>query len=306
MLSINFSRKHYFPSDIVDGNVMLSLKKPLEIEDLKLTIFKFRKILVKDAAKEKAIADDSSRLYEFKHSFLKRTEVSSGVHVFPFKFIIRPNDGASTSVRGNFSDIFCHIENCYELCVESLTSDGETMKFNRPLIIYDRPEDMRNLDIKIRINSFLCIFNTTHHLRISTDKPYYNAGDSVIVSCQLTSYSSKSIISKITSGLYEQLFLSIGNNPITKSRLLMSIEGSYVKRNSFNLCFRLPDTVSASVAEDRFTMKIALLLGIDLMKGHPIKVKKYIYIGRPDISIPEIEDRSFLIAKTYDTVLLDI
>ena len=43
MLSINLIKNHYFSSDLVQGNVALSIKRPIEISNFKFKIFNLDK-----------------------------------------------------------------------------------------------------------------------------------------------------------------------------------------------------------------------------------------------------------------------
>jgi hypothetical protein len=173
------------------------------------------------------------------------------------------------------------------------------------IIVYDRVDERPFVDTKITMQSFLCVFNRSYSYRLSLDQPYYNAGDLVNIECMTLESTNKRLISGITANLYEVLVFDNENDKTIRSKFVLEAEGKKISKNRFDISLRLPLNITATSTEKDFTIRIVVFFCIKFYRGSPVKVKKYITVGRPSIKIPEIEDCSILDCKTYPEKILD-
>lgn len=295
-LYLSVDRRHYFPYDVVSGRLTLKTKTPVHVRRLDVRVLKMQRLCVKEAGGQKRLVaggEETSYIHDRSTEVMADDELSMGEHIFPFRFSIHGDDGGSTRLSGRFNDLDCSFENGYAI---EAVYDGDAVPASAllDLTVFNRSDSLTFVDAKIKVQSFMCLLTSVYFYRITTDKALYNPGDLVRMRCFPTSIIKKSIVVGISVSLYEIIVFYNDGRRGVRSRPLVEAQGVRTERNVFEAQLRLPAGTSATVNEGAATVRVALFFNLTLRHQPPLKIKRYIDVGRPGISIPEIEEQFML------------
>lgn len=306
MLKLYFAldRKNYFPYDVVKGKLTLKTKVPIGVNTLEIKICKAQKFEISENKRIVITNKKSEGSYEHCFTLLSDKEIHAGEHIFPFRFNIKGGEGASTALSGRFNDLHCHFENTYTIKARC-AFDGREEISKIDLVVYNKSNEIPFMDTKIKMSTFLCLYKSVYLYRIVTDRHFYNSGDIINIKFFPTSIIKKSVISEIKVSLYEVFAYEGESGKIVRSRLFFDTKAIQTEKNKFHAGFRLPFGLSGTVNDGRFTVRASLFFSIFFYHGSPLKLRKYVDIGKPRITIPEIEEHFVFDGTCYNEALLE-
>lgn len=305
MLELLLDKRYYFPSDIVTGRLVVRTRKPLHIDHITISISKHQNISVFNEESEciyrtRAESPDS-RIHPFQ--ILEDTVISSGEHVFPFKFVISSKECSTARLRGSFGNIRCTLENKNSLEAVCLVEGQETLA-KIPLTIFNRAEQSEMLDSKIKLSGPLCFFSKKYWYRVLTDKDIYVAGESVKVRCFPLSLVKRTLFLEARISLYEVLIIRQRGQSIVRSRPLAEVKALRVAKNMFEVRIRIPTNSCSTLTGENVLVRIALFVTLKKRFGAPVRIKKYVDVGRLPLKIPDVVELSEFEARVYSDRIL--
>lgn len=307
-LHLALERRCYFPYDIVKGRLTLKTKKTTAVGALEIRLCKVQRLEIAEggaSGRVVAMGDEAGGCYEHGFTVAADKEIRAGEHIFPFRFNVKGGEGATTSMSGMFNDLHCRIENTYTI-VGRCVFDGERVETTRlELVVHNRSNEIQFVDTKIKVSTFMCLFSTVYLYRIVTDRSFYNTGDTINIRFFPTSLIKKNMISGIKVSLYEIFVYENEASKIVRSRLLFDTKAVETEKNRYQASFRLPFGLCGTFSDDRLTVRATLFFSIHFYRGPPLKLKKYIDVGRPRITIPEIEEHFVFDGTCYNEKLLE-
>jgi len=300
MIEVRLSKRYYFPTNTVEGQIRLKLPTETMIRCLKLRFYKKQKLLLKriDGTAPEILVDEEGVLRETTELFCENCQLEAGEHVFPFRFKLKYEENGTGKVKGYFYDSVCHIESACVLEGTCTTFNGE-YRAEKMVSIFDRNEEKCQTDIKIKTSTFACIFDKTMLYRILLDREWYFKGDCITVECMPVSRTSRPIVAGVSGKLYQLVMLRHPGCGEIKPKLMGTSAGFPVNRNRFKLQFRVPVNAGPSITEDSFAVRMLLFVELRLYNGTVVKVKKYLNVGEPAFELPEIEKTYFARGKVF-------
>ncbi|KAM0679706.1 hypothetical protein GINT2_001958 [Glugoides intestinalis] len=306
MIEILLDKQFYFPTQKVEGKIQFKIAEQQIIKSLKLRFYKKQRTLIKKTAQieQDAYFDHEKTVRDSIHGFCDNCELSPGLHIFPFNFILRFDENGTGKCKGYFDDALCEIENTFVIQgIYTVGNDRYTVE--KEVSIFDRSQVKLHSDIKITINSFLCFFRRTVLYRIQTDKLWYFKGDQIVINCFPNSSLKRPLISGITGKIYQIMAINNGKDRSIRSRHLLTANGFPVNKNKFTLQFRIPMNVGPSITEEDFYVKTILIVDVQLFNGVSIKTKKVLNIGQLSFEVPEIEQARYVDGIVFATRALE-
>ncbi len=296
-LSLIFDQKMYFPNDLVHGKIRLKTKTQLHIKKIELKIKNFRLFeLIEKVDELQTLRKKKPRIIKETNILIVRNyEICAGDHEFPFTFSI-PSDAEAYSIMNNN---VCRFEN--KTILESFCLfKKEKLTASKLLIIYNRVQDFINLDIKIKIGSLFCLYNKNYFYRITIDKLFYIGGENIQIKCFPSKNINKRLILSIETSLYEIIFINKHNNKILRSKFIQENKLKEAKKNEFEGKIKIPYFICGTFIGKEIIIKVGLFFKLKLSNGDILRIKKYINTGRPDLTVPEIEEESLFKTIVHD------
>lgn len=306
MIEIHLNKSHYFPTNVIEGQVKLKIEELTMIKSLNMRFYKKQKVLLKkiDGSTPVIIIDSERVVRESTHELCQNCELNSGEHIFPFKLKLKYEENGTGRIKGYFYDSICQIENICVLEGACITYNSEYLA-EKAVSIFDKNEEKCQTDFKIKIKTLLCLFDKTMLYRILVDKSWYVRGDSVSVDCFSVTKISQPVVANVSGKLYQLVIINQPGNNTIKSKLMCTSNGFPSNRNRFKLQFRIPMSAGPSITEEKFTVRTVLFLELKLYNGSSLKIKKYLNIGEPYLELPDIEKKNFVRGTVFSEKILE-
>lgn len=285
---VRLDKTHFKPGSLVTGSVFVQLKEKTQANNLTLQLKKVQTVRIFD--KESPSNDtDSSRVVYKKEAILhENLELSSGEHIFPFKFLLKRGDFASTKTKGYFGSMYVEIENIYT--VTGICN----MEQSKPhtLMIYQTNKVDNPTSIVLVRSNMLCNIKR-HSFDLEINKVSFLPGDILQVEIKADSKKLKKI-GIIKFKLFENFIYC---NKLMRSRLLTETT-STMSGDVIKSVMRLPVTTAATCTESEFEIQIILEAEITYHK-QKLKAKKYLSVRGLGSLLPEIEEHYALQAINH-------
>lgn len=300
MIELHLDKKYYFATNLVEGEIKLKVEKPVMVKSLELKFYKKQSFLLKkiDGSTPEVLIDEENVVRENTVLFCKDSEFDIGAYVFPFKFKLKHEENGTGKIKGYFYDSVCNIENVCMLVGKCTTSEDE-YSVERTLSIFDKSEEKRQTDIKIKMNTFICMFERTMLYRILLDRVWYFKGDSITVECFPVTQALTPVVAAVSGKLYQVVMLDQTRANMIKPKLMSTSTGFPVSRNRFKLQFRIPVNAGPTITEESFSVRMLLFIELKLYNASVLKIRKYLNVGEPSFDLPEIERKHFLHGKVF-------
>lgn len=306
-IEIQLNKQFYFPKQEVTGNIVIRTKRPVQIDSLILEIRKEQLFKISYSSQEDLRSVEPNPNSCCKHSFdiIREQAISSGEHLFPFRFILHPREESTTRLRGVFGQFYCILETKKIITAECRTEKG-TLKRETMLTVFNKSDESQTSDIRIRLASPICFLSKSYWYRISTNKSVYMAGEFIHVSCFPVSLANSTIFTRARVTLVEQITAELNGRKILRSRPIAEVKALETKSNHFEARIRIPVGASATLTEGNIRIRMVLDVILSNKRGTSTKIKKYVDVGRLPIRIPEVMEASDFEAKTYPENILTL
>lgn len=303
-LIILLDKELYESDEFITGKVSLKSRVPLKTNKIRLNFTKSRvmEICKIESPGAKGIKYSSNKKeYSYDFDLYKDSdELSSGAHVFPFKFSLKSMDSSTTEIKGIYFDYLVNIVNNYILtCSLFLVGNPEplyeTTKEVQVVEIIDRTEYFQT---KLEISTVMCLFYKTYTLKFQLNKPIYFSGDQMKLDISMNRSISK-IIKSIECNLYEVMTIQSPELDIIRTRYVVGGNAILEKRSS-SLSLRIPSTTPTCVNEDTFGLKILMFINITFLNNGPIRIRKYLQVIKRRNELPDLEVLDVLEGEKFE------
>ncbi|KAI5169436.1 hypothetical protein PAEPH01_0711 [Pancytospora epiphaga] len=304
-IRISLKNRSYFPCDCVKGRLTVLTKEPCKLDKLELFLYRTCKLEITNEKHTKIPLFECSK-NDKGHQFTiaLNKELCAGEHIFPFSFVLSGLESASGKMNEKLNNYDWAYTSLYQLeGIGTINGKEERSKIDVP--IYNRLASIPYIDIKFKINGILCLKRLTYLYRIVTDRTFYKTGDLIHVNCFPTSVCSRSVVSEIKLHLQEIALYRDGKTEITGSKLISTGKCQRLDKNEFKGEIRIPFNLCGTVISTNYSIQTVIEFEIRFYRGWPIKVKKYIDVGKSTIVIPKIEELSTFSGIKYNEVFLD-
>ncbi|KAI4291960.1 hypothetical protein PAPHI01_1242 [Pancytospora philotis] len=302
------NKQAYFPRDVVACRLMLQTKSPIRVQSLEIALEKRQSLAISSCSGQEATGStlgSPSIIYRHTFSLLTDSQLGTGEHVFPLRYTVRDDEGATGSLHGKFSDVLCAFANECTLSARCIYGRGEEAVCTKRIQICNRIDTGTSLSAQIELKSWLCLRRSVYFFQLATDRAFYSAGDQLLISFFPSSICRRRVVRSVEVSLYENFAFGSGPERLTRSRLLAKARGTRTKENVFAAEMRLPQNICGVVSDHEFSVRIVLACTVVAIDGSTLKLKKYIDAGRPQVSIPEIIETFNLGEQRYSEALLD-
>jgi len=300
--------KDIFESDeFITGKLSLKSRIPLPVKKIKLNFTKSRVMEVcKIETSGKKGIKYSNNKKEYSYDFdiyTSRNEfdnLSSGAHLFPFKFFLKSTDSSTTDIKGIYFDYLVNINNSYTLTA-SLYLNGaseaiyETTKDVQVVEVFDRTEHFQT---KLEVSTMLCLLYKTYTLKFFLNKPLYYSGDRLKLDVQMNRSLLK-LIDNIECNLYEVINVHSPEIDIIRTRYVVG-GNAILEKKRYALSLNIPSTTPTCVNEDMFGLKILMFINITFKKSGPIRIRKYLQVVKRKNELPDIENLDVLDGEVFN------
>lgn len=306
---IELDRERYECGSEVVGAIDIRTREPLCIGRIVLAVSKTMRLKIQKTEECREPGDGFEDIekteegyrceFEIYSNESPLEEISSGHHVFPFKFALRSSDGASSEVKGLYFDILCDIRSMYSLSAEIYMVGVHRPVYvvNREIQVVDSATEPRTFHTTVRVSSPICFFSKSHDVSFELDRPVYYSGESLVLRA---SVPQKSAIRHIECFVYEILNVSVDSREMVRTKYIVGGEARREADGTFKTVLRIPSTTPSTVTGADFSLRVVLFVNIGFRKGQPVRVKKYIHIVRRSMALcPEIESINILEGEVY-------
>lgn len=307
-LNLNLEKNKFFPSDLVNGKIILKTKTTVNIDLIEFSIKKLQILVIQNKTEQDnfLILKQQPEIKKNKCVIiLNNQELSAGTHEFPFMFYVPCSEGASTTLNGVLNDIVCYFENNTVLEISCKYDSKKKVNFSYPLTILNRLDNNKLLNIRIKIKQTLCFYTSKYFISIYTDKEFYYGGENVCVTFCPSKKIDKKFISQINASIYEVFMKGSGYNKTVRSRQICENKMEKTAENTFKGNIKLPFFVCATFSENDLLIRVAIFFVIKLVNGEIMRIKKYINVGRTEIIIPNIEEESIFDPIVHEMKIIE-
>ncbi|WUR02796.1 arrestin-like protein [Vairimorpha necatrix] len=305
-LRIILDKQLYENDEFITGKISYKSRIPRLIKKISLNLTKSRKIeFCRFKTPEHDGINSSKTSIEYSYNFdiyspTETYELSSGAHIFPFKFSLKSSDSSTTEIKGVYFDYLVNIINSYTL-TSNLFVEGDPepqLTSKKDIQIVEMIDKAYQFQAKIELSTIMCLLYKSYTLKFFLDKPLYLSGDKLNLTIQMNRVLVK-LIKNIECNLYEVLNIQSQDLDIIRTKYLVGASATLEKRN-YNLSFRIPSTTPSSVNEDTFGLKILLFININFKYSGPVKIKKYLQIAKRNNELPDLENLNVLDGDVFD------
>lgn len=306
---IDLDKEMYECGSEVRGVVDIKMRSPLCIGRINLVLSKTTVVRIQGVGEEGGQAGFGvveKACAGYRHEFEVYSnddplgEMSSGHHRFPFRFCLRRGDEGSLDIKGVYFDILCHIRNTYDLYAEVyvLGVHNPVYTSRKEVVVADAPTEPRQFHTTIDVVSPMCFLSKRYDINFELDKQLYHSGDRLVV-CASTS-GRKPRIKRMECFAYEILNACVDGREVVRTKYVGGgeaehLDGGRVLRASV----RIPSTTPSTVTGSDFGMRVVLFMSLELYRGTPVRVKKYLHVLRRAMSCPELDAIDVLEGEVY-------
>ncbi|KAL7349676.1 putative thioredoxin-interacting protein [Encephalitozoon intestinalis] len=312
-IKIDLDKEMYPGGSEVRGAVDIKMRSPLRISKINLVFSKTTRLKIQEIErKENTENNEVEKIYDgYRHEFEIYSsddpleEVSSGHHRFPFRFMLRREDEGSLEIKGVYFDILCNIRSIYDLYAEIyiLGVHNPAYTVRREIQIVDPIMEPRNFNTAIDVLSPICFLSRRYNIRLEVDKEFYYSGDCLVTEASIPSKKPK--IKRMECFIYEILSVSVEGKEILRTKYIGGGEAEhYDGGRVLRASLKIPSTTPSTVMGSNFSIRVVLFINLELYRGTPVRIKKYIHVIKKNIIHPEIDCMDVLEGEIYPERIL--
>ncbi|KAG5859763.1 hypothetical protein KMI_05g09480 [Encephalitozoon hellem] len=306
-VEIDLDKEIYEGGSEVRGAIDIKMRFPLCITKINLILSKEVSLKVQEIARKEEHGEEFGKTrdgyrYEFEVYSNEDPlgEISSGHHRFPFRFLLRKNDEGSSEVKGVYFDVLCHIKSTYGLHAEVyvLGIHNPAYTARKEIQVVDPITESRNFHTIIEVVSPICFLSKRYNINFEVNKQFYYSGDYLNIEAAISSRSPR--IKSMECFIYEILSVSTESKNILRTKYIGGGQGEHRSDGRvLRATLRIPSTTPSTVSGSDFSIKVVLFINLELYRGTPVRVKKYIPVIKKNMVYPEIDCMDVLEGEVY-------
>ncbi|AFN83079.1 hypothetical protein EROM_051490 [Encephalitozoon romaleae SJ-2008] len=311
-IKIDLDKEIYESGSEIKGAIDIKMRCPLCITKINLILSKAMKMKIQEIDRKEGSGEKFEKIYDgYRYEFEVYSnddplgEISSGHHKFPFRFLLRKEDEGSSEIKGVYFDVLCHIKSIYDLYAEIyvLGIHNPVYTVRKEIQVVDSITEPRDFHTTIDVISPICLLRKRYNIHFEVNKQFYYSGDYLTIEATIPSKNPK--IKSMECFAYEILNVSVEGREILRTKY---IGGGQAEHHAggrvLRATLKIPSTTPSTVTGSEFSIRVVLFVNLELYRGTPVRVKKYIPVIKKNIVYPEIDCMDVLEGEVYPERIL--